>query len=74
MYAKRVILETNPAGKIKNLPTLPTNKKLEAIFLVIDDTATPEKKRTPHQDISGKIKIKGDLFSTTSSTDWEFSP
>ena len=71
MYAERVILETNPAGKLKKLPKLPPNKKLEAIFLVIDDISIQPVKRTPHSDIAGKIKIMGDLFDTVPMTDWE---
>ena len=74
MYAERLILETNQFGKIKKLPKLPANKKLEAIFLVLDDVATRPVKRAPHTDIAGKIKIVGDLFNTVPATDWEFSP
>ncbi|MCK5680181.1 hypothetical protein KAI46_05150 [bacterium] len=74
MYAERVILETNPAGKLKKIPKLPPNKKLEAIFLVLDDISTQPVKRTPHSDIAGKMKIMGDLFNTVPTTDWELTP
>ena len=74
MYAERLILETTPSGEIKNLPKLPANKKLEAIFLVMDDLKPSTAKRTPHFDIVGKTIITGDIFDTTSATDWEFSP
>ena len=73
MYAERLILETNPEGKLKKLPKLPANKKIEAIFLVMDDVIIRSVKRTPHSDIAGKIKIMGDLFDTVPATDWEFS-
>lgn len=73
MYAERLILETNLEGKLKKLPKLPANKKIEAIFLVMDDTITRSVKRTPHSDIIGKTKIMGDLFDTVPTTDWEFS-
>jgi hypothetical protein len=36
MYAERVILETDAQGQIKALPTLPVNRRLEAIFLILD--------------------------------------
>ena len=83
MYAERMILETDSSGKIISLPKLPPNKQVEAIFLVVDvadvvDNKETEKlsltsKRTPHPDIAGKLKINGDLFTTVSATDWEFS-
>jgi len=83
MYAERMILETDSSGKIISLPKLPPNKQVEAIFLVVDvadvvDNKETEKlsltsKRTPHPDIAGKLKINGDLFSTVSAADWEFS-
>jgi hypothetical protein len=74
MEAERLILETNHAGKIKKIPKLPPNKKLEAIFLIVDDVALRPVRRTPHADIAGKIKIKGDLLDTVPATAWEFSP
>lgn len=70
MYAERIILETNPAGELKEIPKLPPNKKLELIFLVMDDLASQPAKRAPHPDIAGKIKIKGDLFDTVPTKDW----
>ncbi len=81
MYAERMILETDSSGKLISLPKLPPNKQVEAIFLVVDvvvDNKETEKlgltgKRTPHPDIAGKLKINGDLFSTVSAADWEFS-
>lgn len=73
MYAERLILETNLEGKLKKLPKLPANKKIEAIFLVIDDAPTGSVKRTPHSDITGKVKIMGDLFNTVPTTDWDFT-
>jgi len=43
MYAERFILETNVSGKLKGMPLLPANKKVEAIFLMLDDS---DKKRS----------------------------
>ena len=56
------------------LPKLPPNKKLEAIFLIVDDVPLQPVRRTPHADIAGKIKIKGDLLDTVPAEAWEFSP
>lgn len=37
MYAERMIIETDPAGNLKQLPKLPANCRIEAIFLVMDE-------------------------------------
>ena len=37
MDAERLILETDASGNLKQVPKLPPNKQLEAIFLVIGD-------------------------------------
>jgi hypothetical protein len=37
MDAERLILETDAAGNLKQVPRLPPNKQLEVIFLVIAD-------------------------------------
>ncbi len=67
MQAERVILKTSPSGKIEKFPILPPNKKIEAIFLVLEDVVPQRTKRTPHADIAGKTKIMGNLFDTVPS-------
>jgi len=37
MYAERMIIETDPAGNLKQIPKLPANCRIEAIFLVMDE-------------------------------------
>lgn len=71
MYAERLILETDVAGKLKQIPVLPANKQLEAIFLVIAESVQSKSRRQPHPDIAGKTKIMGNIFDSTPSTDWE---
>ena len=73
MQAERIFLETNSFGKLQNLPNLPVNKKIEAIFLVVDDLVPQAGKRVPHPDIAGKMKITGDLFDTVPADGWNFS-
>ncbi len=73
MYAERLILETNLSGEMKKPPKLPANKKFEAIFLVLEDVKPLPAKRKIHADIAGKTIIKGDLFDTVSSSNWESS-
>lgn len=71
MYAERLILETDMAGKLKEIPKLPPNKQLEAIFLVIENNSPmPNICRSPHPDIAGKIKIIGDVFDSAPVSDW----
>ena len=70
MYAERLILETDVAGKLKQIPVLPANKQLEAIFLVIAESDPPKMRRQPHPDIAGKAKIMGNIIDTVSVVDW----
>ena len=73
MYAERLILETDMMGKLKRVPKLPPNKKLEAIFLVISENAvsTEYLRRVPHPDIAGKVVIKGDIMSSVPCSNWD---
>ncbi len=73
MYAERLMLETDMTGKLKRVPKLPPNKKLEAIFLVISEDAvfTAALRRVPHPDIAGKVIIKGDIMSSEPSSSWD---
>jgi hypothetical protein len=74
MYAERIILETDTLGDIKNLPKLPPNSQVEAIFLVLresvpEGTSTPV--RRPHPDIAGRVTILGDVMSSAPSSEWD---
>jgi len=71
MYAERLILETDVTGKLKQMPLLPANKQLEAIFLVIADSEQQHVHRTPSQDLAGKIKITGNIIDAVPETDWD---
>jgi hypothetical protein len=71
MDAERLMLETDASGKLKQMPKLPPNKQLEAIFLVLGDSGEScAKRRTPHPDIAGKIKILGNILDTVPEADW----
>ena len=71
MYAERLILETDVSGKLKQIPVLPANKQLEAIFLVIAETDQSNPRRHPHPDIVGKTKILGNIIDTVPVTEWD---
>jgi hypothetical protein len=72
MQAQRLILETDQAGNLKQIPKLPPNKQIEGIFLVLSDI--PEKsppKNAPHPDLAGKVQIMTEIFESVPDTDWE---
>jgi hypothetical protein len=71
MYAERLMLETDMLGKLKHMPALPANKKVEAIFLVIAETDQAKPRRQPHPDIAGKAKIIGNIIDTVPVADWD---
>ena len=65
MYAKKIMLETDIKGIIKNSPILPAHKSVEAIFLIEDEFSTNGTQlRKPHYEIAGKLEIKGDIIDT----------
>jgi len=70
MYAERLILETDVAGKLKQVPLLPANKQLEAIFLVIAESEQTNLHRQPHPDIAGKTKIMGNIIDAAPESEW----
>lgn len=64
MHAEKMLLETDPQGRLKTLPTLPPNRRVEAIFLVLDESILPTPaKRRPAPSIAGKGKTLGDLIN-----------
>jgi hypothetical protein len=74
MYAEKMLLETDPQGRLKTLPTLPPNCRIEAIFLVLDEPVSPAPltERRPAPSIAGKGKTLGDLIAPiVPEDDWE---
>lgn len=72
MYAERLILETDVAGQLMQMPKLPPNKQFEAIFIVIADcVVSANVRRSPHSDIAGKIQIIGDVFDSAPVELWD---
>jgi hypothetical protein len=73
MNRERLILDTDNKGNLKGLPKFPPNKKVEAIFLIIDK---PDHKirarRLPHKDIAGKIRIIGVITGGKTSQNFRF--
>jgi hypothetical protein len=71
MQAKRAVLETDGQGRLKSVPTLPPDARIEATFLVLDPAAngTP---RTPPPELAG-LKIVGDIMAPViAEDDWTF--
>lgn len=70
MVAERLIVETDTAGNLIRLPKLPSNKRMEAIFIVLDEIATTARpRRYPHPDIAGKVQIFGDIIDSLPAQD-----
>jgi hypothetical protein len=67
---ERVILKTDQAGRLTKLPKLPSNARVEAIFIVLDQDLNDKPRRRPHADIIGKTQFLGDIFSTAPQSDW----
>lgn len=71
MHAERLILETDGCGKLKQVPLLPANKKLEAIFLVITENEQTNLRRRPHPDIAEQTNIMGNIIETVPEAEWD---
>ncbi len=74
MYAERIILETDTVGNVKNVPKLPPNRQVEAIFLVLEESETQgalKPRRRPHPDIAGRLTILGDVIGSAPAAEWD---
>jgi hypothetical protein len=71
MHTERLFLDTDSKGNLKGLPKFPPNKKIEAVFMVHDtcnEKTAP--RRTPHRDITGKVRIMGNIYDSASENEW----
>lgn len=71
MQAEKIMLETDSGGRLIGLPKLPGNRRIEAIFLILDGKTDASVKRKPHPDLAGRVKIQGDILSSAPAADWE---
>jgi hypothetical protein len=72
MLAQRMIMTTDPEGRLPSLPALPPNQRIEAIFLVLDETESdaPRVLRQPPPELEGKLKVHGDIMGSAPFQDW----
>ncbi|MDD1621357.1 MAG: hypothetical protein LUQ11_07730 [Methylococcaceae bacterium] len=71
MQAEKIYLETDQHGRLLNVPALPPNVKLEAIFLVLD-RLPQTKRRKPSPLIAGKGKLTGDIMAPAAAeNEWD---
>jgi len=70
VFTERVILQTDQSGHLTTLPKLPSNARVEAIFIILDQDIKVKSRRRPHVDIVGKTLIKGDIFTSAPESDW----
>ena len=72
MFAERLILETDMAGRLKAMPKLPPNTRLEAIFLeFMESPSSAPGGRKPHPDLRGSVTILGDIMDSVPASDWD---
>lgn len=71
LLTERVILETDQAGYLTQLPRFPSNARVEAIFIILDQDAKTKPRRRPHADIIGKTQFLGDIITSAPESDWD---
>ena len=70
VLTERVILETDQAGHLTQLPKLPSNARVEAIFIILDQRLDIKPLRRPHADIIGRTRFLRDIFTSVPESDW----
>lgn len=72
MQATKLMLTTDDAGRLLEVPLLPPNARLEVIFLVIEQGQPTTVRRRPSPRIAGLGAIHGDLIApVVDADDWE---
>ncbi len=72
MFKGKIIVETDSLGRLKKMPALPPNKRIETIFLVIGDLENKASlKRFPCCDLKGSVKIQGDIIDSVAEGSWD---
>ena len=70
MQAKRALLETDGQGRLKSVPELPPDAKIEATFVVIEPGSSGAD-RQPPAALKG-IEIVGDIMNPAfDEDDWD---
>ncbi len=72
MLAEKIILETDSKGRLVGVPQLPENRRIEAIFLILDEKISPQKKRRPASELAGRVTITGDIVDSVPFSSWDF--
>jgi hypothetical protein len=71
MFAEKMIIETDALGRLKKVPALPPNKRLETIFLVVGDSSRDvPANRQPSSDLKGSVKINGNILDSAPQESW----
>ena len=72
MQVTKMVLTTDSSGRIEEMPPLPPNAQLEAIFLLVEQKPTTSIKRRPSPRIAGLGSMQGDLIVPAADPeDWE---
>ena len=71
VLTERVILETDQAGHLTQLPKLPSNARVEALFIILEQNFNIKPRRRPHADIIGKTQLlSGEILTSVPESDW----
>jgi hypothetical protein len=62
MDVLRALIDTDERGRPMNLPPLPARAKVEAIFLVLDQSTATGTERRPPPSLAG-LEITGDIVA-----------
>lgn len=74
MQAERVLLKTDDHGHLIDLPKLPPNTRLEAIFLLLEEPMRPQSKRIPPPNLKGAVTTSSGPFEPVlSDAEWDAS-
>ena len=74
MQAERVLLKTDEQGRLIDLPKLPPNTRLEAIFLLLEEPMTLHSKRMPPSNLKGSVTTSSGPFDPIlSDAEWDAS-
>lgn len=70
MLAQRFVTKVKNHTLSLELPEAFHEQRVEVIVLSLEEDRPAMVRRHPHEDIAGKLKIHGDVFSSAGADDW----
>ena len=69
MHVERLFEQVRDRRVLIELPDAFNDRRVEIIVLTVDEPMPTH--RRPHPDITGRIKIHGDILASAPESDWE---